>query len=291
VKISNNSANDALFNLAADVPPGFTTTFKHGYDTAEITGVPIKAGANDTVTLEVKANAGIAAGKYPIALKVLAGKLAASTELGLEITGSPTLSLSGPQQRLSGEATAGQATTFPFTIANTGSAPAQNVKFSASAPSDWTVSFEPDRGAPPKVQFENLSSWADNSDYGVKYFSGTATYSKTIDIPADLLKTGTHLWLDLGDVEDIARVEVNGKPVGVAWKAPFRVDLSGAVTAGTNKISIQVTNLWVNRLIGDQQPWSVKKYAFTDFAPYKANSPLLPSGLLGPLHLESVSQQ
>jgi len=144
VKISNNSANDALFNLAADVPPGFTTTFKHGYDTAEITGVPIKAGANDTVTLEVKANAGIAAGKYPIALKVLAGKLAASTELGLEITGSPTLSLSGPQQRLSGEATAGQATTFPFTIANTGSAPAQNVKFSASAPSDWTVSFDPD---------------------------------------------------------------------------------------------------------------------------------------------------
>lgn len=156
---------------------------------------------------------------------------------------------------------------------------------------DWTVSFEPDLGAPPKMQFENLSSWADNSDFGVKYFSGTATYSKTIDIPADLLKPGEHLLLDLGDVADIARVEVNGKAVGLAWKAPFKVDLSGSVTAGSNKISIEVTNLWVNRLIGDQQPWSVKKYAFTDFAPYKADSPLLPSGLLGPLHLESVEQQ
>src|SRR6185312_3619004 len=105
---------------------------------------------------------------------------------------------------------------------------------------NWTVSFEPDRGAPPTAQFENLSSWSDNSDHGVKYFSGTATYSKSIDIPADLLKPGAHLWLDLGDVADIARVEVNGKPVGIAWKAPFKVDLSGAVTAGSNRISIQV---------------------------------------------------
>lgn len=143
VKITNNSANDALFNLAADAPSGFQTTFKHGYDTAEITGVPIKAGANDTITLEVKANPGIAAGKYPIKLKVLAGSLSASTDLALEVTGSPAFALSGPQQRLSGEAVAGQATTFPFTLENTGSAPAHNVKFSASAPSDWTVSFDP----------------------------------------------------------------------------------------------------------------------------------------------------
>ena len=144
VKIDNNTPKDEMFNLAADAPAGFTTTFKHGYDTAEITGVPIKANSNDTITLEVKPNPSVAAGKYPIKLAVQAGNLSAETDLGLEVTGQPQLSLSGPQQRLSGEAVAGQAATFPFTVANTGSAPAQNLKFSANAASGWTVTFDPD---------------------------------------------------------------------------------------------------------------------------------------------------
>lgn len=156
---------------------------------------------------------------------------------------------------------------------------------------NWTVTFQPCRGAPAKMGFENLTSWADNSNYGVKYFSGTATYSKTVDIPADALKTGAHLWLTLGDVENIARIQVNGKPVGVAWKAPFKVDITGALKPGINQFAIAVTDLWVNRLIGDQQTWALKKYAFSDFNPYHADSPLLPSGLLGPLHLVSVSDR
>jgi uncharacterized repeat protein (TIGR01451 family) len=143
VKITNNSAKDELFNLSAKVPDGFTTSFKHGYGTAEITGVPIKAGANDTITLEVKPNPSVTAGKYPVELDVSGGGLSASAPLSLQITGSPTLSLTGPDQRLSGEASAGQATTFPFTVTNTGSAPAQDVKMSASAPTDWTVTFDP----------------------------------------------------------------------------------------------------------------------------------------------------
>ncbi|MGH9589807.1 MAG: glycosyl hydrolase, partial [Terracidiphilus sp.] len=156
---------------------------------------------------------------------------------------------------------------------------------------NWTVTFEPCRGAPSKAEFENPGSWSDNSNYGIKYFSGTATYSKNIDIPAEAIKAGSHLWLELGDVENIARVEVNGKSAGIAWKAPFRVDLTGAVRPGENRISIEVTNLWVNRLIGDRQPWAAKKYAFSDFNPYKADSRLLPSGLLGPVHLVSVAGQ
>lgn len=156
---------------------------------------------------------------------------------------------------------------------------------------DWNVSFQPDRGSPANMKFNSLTSWADNSNYGVKYFSGTATYSKTIEIPADTFKPGAHLWLDLGDVEDIARVEVNGKPTGVVWKAPFKIDLTGVLKPGSNQVSIAVTNLWVNRLIGDQQPWALRKYAFTDFTPYKVDSKLLPSGLLGPLHLVSVTGQ
>jgi hypothetical protein len=156
---------------------------------------------------------------------------------------------------------------------------------------DWSVSFQPGRGAPEMVGFDRLASWSDNSIDGVKYFSGTATYSKTIPIPASALASGVHLWLDLGDVKDVAEVAVNGKDLGILWKTPFKVDLAGALQPGSNQIVIEVTNLWVNRLIGDQQFYAVKKYTFTDFTPYKADSLLLPSGLLGPLRLSSVAQQ
>jgi hypothetical protein len=154
---------------------------------------------------------------------------------------------------------------------------------------DWAVSFEPSRGAPETAQFDRLISWSESADPGVKYFSGSATYTKTIQVPASAFSPAAHLWLDLGDVENIAEVAVNGKYQGIEWKTPFRVDVTQALVPGRNQIVVQVTNLWVNRLIGDQQPWALKKYAFADFTPYKADSPLLPSGLLGPVRLVSAS--
>ncbi len=154
---------------------------------------------------------------------------------------------------------------------------------------NWSVHFQPGRGAPDEEQLPQLTSWSENANYGVKYFSGTATYSKTIEIPESVLKPGAHLWLDLGDVEDIARVAVNGKDLGIVWKTPFKIDVTAALQPGRNQIDIQVTNLWVNRLIGDEQPWALKKYTFADFTPYKADSPLSPSGLLGPVRLISVT--
>ncbi len=155
--------------------------------------------------------------------------------------------------------------------------------------SDWAVSFQSKRGAPQSTNFARLASWSESSDAGVKYFSGTATYSKTIQVPADAFVPGGRLWLDLGDVENVAEVAVNGKSLGILWKTPFKVDVTGALMPGSNKLEIKVTNLWVNRIVGDQQPWSLKKYAFADFAPYKADSPLLPSGLLGPVRLLSLA--
>jgi hypothetical protein len=122
----------------------------------------------------------------------------------------------------------------------------------------------------------------------VKYFSGTATYSRVIDIPAGVSAPGARIWLDLGEVQDIAEVEVNGHNLGILWKAPYKIDVTSPLTPGSNRLTIKVTNLWVNRLIGDQQPGAQKKYTSTDFAPYKADSPLLPSGLLGPVYLETV---
>jgi hypothetical protein len=156
---------------------------------------------------------------------------------------------------------------------------------------NWSVSFQPNRGAPEMVAFDRLTSWSDNSIDGVKYFSGTATYSKTIEIPEGALPPGARLWLDLGDVRDLAEVAVNGKYLGIQWKTPFKVDVTGVLKPGSNQIAIGVTNLWVNRLIGDQQSYAVKKYTFTDIEPYKADSPLLPSGLLGPVRIVSVAQQ
>jgi hypothetical protein len=151
----------------------------------------------------------------------------------------------------------------------------------------WNLSFQPGRGAPPSLTLDKLMSWSDSQDKGVKYFSGTGTYSKTIQASADWFKAGTRLWIDLGDVKNLAEVTVNGRSLGVAWHTPYRIDVTGALKPGANEIKINVTNAWVNRLIGDQQPDATTKYTFADVKPYKANSALLPSGLLGPVHLYS----
>lgn len=138
-------------------------------------------------------------------------------------------------------------------------------------------------GAPPSITLDKLTSWSNNPDTGVKYFSGTATYTKTIDAPAAWLRSGTHVWIDLGKVKNLAEVTVNGKSLGIVWHAPYSVDATTALKPGQNELTIKVTNAWVNRLIGDQQPDATKKYTFADVKPYKATSPLLPSGLLGPV--------
>jgi hypothetical protein len=153
----------------------------------------------------------------------------------------------------------------------------------------WKVGFQPGRGAPPSVTLDDLMSWTDSQDKGVKYFSGVGSYTKTIQAPADWFKPGKELWIDLGDVKNLAEVTVNGKSLGIVWHAPYRVDVTGALKPGANQMTIKVTNAWVNRLIGDQQADATTKYTFADVKPYKANSPLLPSGLLGPVQLYSVA--
>ena len=155
----------------------------------------------------------------------------------------------------------------------------------------WDVSFQSGRGAPPSVTLDKLIAWNDSEDKGVKYFSGIGTYTKTIQAPADWFKPGATLWIDLGQVKNLAEVAVNGKPLGVVWHAPYRVDATSALKAGSNEITIKVVNAWVNRMIGDQQPDATTKYTFADVKPYKANSPLLPSGLLGPVQVYSATTQ
>jgi hypothetical protein len=171
------------------------------------------------------------------------------------------------------------------------SLPAKSESAVATVEGPWEVSFEADRGAPEKITLDKLMSWSDSTDEGVKYFSGHGTYTKTVDAPADWFKPGAQLWLDLGDVKNLAEVTVNGKALGIVWKAPYRLDVTSAMKPGENKLEMKVANLWVNRLIGDAQPNAAKKYTFTTHNPYKANSPLPPSGLLGAVQVIRVSSQ
>jgi hypothetical protein len=159
----------------------------------------------------------------------------------------------------------------------------ENAVATVSGP--WEVTFQPDRGAPPKITMDSLSSWSDSSDEGVKYFSGQDTYTKTLQAPADWFKTGDQLWIDLGAVKDLAEVSLNGKPLGILWKPPFRADVTALLKPGPNKLQIEVTSLWANRIIGDRQPNATNQYTFTSPKFYKASSSLVPSGLLGPVQV------
>jgi hypothetical protein len=146
----------------------------------------------------------------------------------------------------------------------------------------WAVSFEAGRGAPASVTLAGLSDWASSVDPGVKYFSGLGTYTKTLQVPATWFEKGARVWIDLGEVKNLAAVTVNGINLGVTWHAPYRIDVTSALKPGANEIEIGVVNAWVNRLIGDEQPGATR-ITFTDVKPYRADSPLLPSGLLGPV--------
>ena len=153
----------------------------------------------------------------------------------------------------------------------------------------WNVSFQPDRGTTAKIVLNELTSWSENTDPGVKYFSGTGSYTKTIQATADWFKKGSQIWIDLGSVKNLAEVFVNGKSLGIVWKTPFRVNVTEALKRGENALELKVTNLWVNRLIGDQQPGNTKKITYKTQVFYHTNSPLLPSGLPGPVKILGLS--
>jgi hypothetical protein len=154
----------------------------------------------------------------------------------------------------------------------------------------WTLTFPPDQGAPAQARFDSLTSWTTSADAGVKYFSGTATYSKELNVPRDWLRPGARVVLDLGSVKEIAEVVVNGKPVGgVLWKAPYTADMTAALVPGTNRLEVKVTNLWVNRIVGDAQPGVSRRFTFLGYPQFSATTRLLESGLLGPVSLVSLS--
>jgi hypothetical protein len=148
----------------------------------------------------------------------------------------------------------------------------------------WTVCFESKWGGPENVVFEKLDDWTKRPEEGIKYYSGTAVYRKTFDLDEAALaeKDKRPLYLDLGTVNYLARVRLNGKDLGVVWTAPWRVDISATAKAKGNELEIEVVNTWLNRLVGDANLPTEKRLAKTNIQ-YPAKHPLMPSGLLGPV--------
>ncbi len=167
----------------------------------------------------------------------------------------------------------------------------------------WSVSFDTAWGGPAQAAFDSLQDWTTRKEKGIRYYSGSATYRTTLTLPE---QPASRLWLDLGEVHCIARVRVNGTDLGVAWCAPWQVEITGAARQGENQLEVDVANLWVNRLVGDEAlpddgikdgkfpewlltgaPRTSGRYTFATWKFYKADSPLQRSGLVGPVSVIS----
>ena len=190
---------------------------------------------------------------------------------------------------------------------------------------EWNITFPAGTGAPEKITVNKLQSLHKHPINGVKYFSGTASYFKTFDLEKSALAKGKRIFIDLGQVEVLAELIVNGKNAGVLWTRPFFKDITNLLKQGENRLEIKVTNLWPNRLIGDEflpdpdqfttkfdisdsdrfdaplkegaivklPDWFLNnepkpdngRVTFTTWKHYHNTSPLLESGLVGPVVL------
>jgi hypothetical protein len=148
----------------------------------------------------------------------------------------------------------------------------------------WNVVFDRTYGGPAEPQmFTTLTDWTSSNNDSVKYYSGTAIYTTTFNWNA--LLVNNRIWLDVGIVNNIAKIKVNGVNCGVAWTAPYRVDITKALRIGVNKLEIEVTNTWANRLIRDHSLPEAERITNTE-SPYRLEGkPLLPAGLLGSVRL------
>jgi hypothetical protein len=169
----------------------------------------------------------------------------------------------------------------------------------------WTVAFDPAWGGPERIVFDQLSDWTARSEEGIRFYSGIARYSRTFDLP-EAAGAAEDWVLDLGTVKNMARVRLNGTDLGVVWTAPWQVTIAGVAQPKGNRLEIEVANLWVNRLIGDEQfpddgvqkgrwpdwvlngaPRPTERFTFTTHRFYKKGDPLQPSGLIGPVTIRA----
>jgi len=153
----------------------------------------------------------------------------------------------------------------------------------------WEVSFDPKWGGPKKVIFDPLVDWTTRHEPGIKFYSGTAVYRKKFDLKSVPAKD-TRLLLDLGELHEVGSVRLNGRDLGVVWTKPARVNLTGILKTTGNDLEVTVVNLWPNRLIGDAGLPIESRLTKTNVHKFSSHSPLLPSGLIGPVRIVSVKE-
>jgi hypothetical protein len=174
----------------------------------------------------------------------------------------------------------------------------------------WEVAFDTTWGGPAKMVFDRLSDWSKGSEDGIKYYSGIAVYHKSFDLPEQTkLSEKVSYFLDLGIVKNLCHIRLNGKDLGILWTAPWQVNITGALKNIDNLLEVDVSNLWINRLIGDEkQPWDgvvdgqwpawllngtkreSKRYTFTTHRFYKVDDALEESGLIGPVTIKMIKK-
>lgn len=153
----------------------------------------------------------------------------------------------------------------------------------------WSVRFPPKWGAPEQITLDHLVSLSESANAGVKYFSGTATYTKTFTWqPSAKSETEkSEVWLDLGAVQVVAHAKLNGYELGTLWKPPFRVKITKALQPGVNELEVRVANLWRNRMIGDAALPAAERLTWSSSAQFSSATPLPQSGLLGPVTIQT----
>jgi hypothetical protein len=147
---------------------------------------------------------------------------------------------------------------------------------------NWNINFNPAMGGPASYHLDSLVSWSDNNDEGIKYYSGSATYEKDFSLDKDALTKGTEAFVVFEDIQEMAQVFVNGNDCGIVWTQPYKADITKYLKTGSNTITVKVINTWNNRIVGDIINPDKKQYTRTNIKyKFKANSPLLKSGLIG----------
>jgi len=180
-------------------------------------------------------------------------------------------------------------------------------KAAVALDSDWTVQFPEGSDAPASILFKTLTPWNEHPDESIRYFSGTAIYTREFECEPG---KDDEVWFELGEVEVISELFVNGEPAEILWKPPYRAKITHLVRPGKNKVDVHVANLWPNRMIGDERfprdfeargrglvwplpQWLIddeprtepRRKSFATCSYYKKDDPLLPSGLIGPVRL------
>jgi len=173
----------------------------------------------------------------------------------------------------------------------------------------WNVSFDTTWGGPQNIVFNELSDWSSRPENGIRYYSGTALYTRSFDLPDNVtINENATYFLDLGKLKNLGRIKLNGHDLGILWTAPWQVNISGILTEKGNKLEVAVTNLWINRLIGDEEePWDgvtdgkwpdwllngtnrpSKRFTFTTHRFYRKGDQLVESGLIGPVCIKTVN--